>query len=81
VLGDLLSFFESSPSFIGVACEKLRKQHGPNFNMKTINAIMNLRSDFSKEEKTESLKICKSVLDKFADGKYDLKLQEKNGDK
>jgi hypothetical protein len=25
VLGDLLSFFESSPSFIGVACEKLRK--------------------------------------------------------
>ena len=49
--------------------------------MKTINAIMNLRSDFSKEEKAESLKICKNVLDKFADGKYDLKSQEKNGDK
>jgi hypothetical protein len=25
VLGDLLSFFESSPAFISVACEKLRK--------------------------------------------------------
>jgi hypothetical protein len=42
--------------------------------MKTINAIMNLRSDFTKEERAESLKICKNVLDKFADGKYDLKL-------
>jgi len=25
VLGDLMSFFESSPAFISVACEKLRK--------------------------------------------------------
>lgn len=33
VLGDLLSFFESSPAFISVACEKLRKQHGPNFKL------------------------------------------------
>lgn len=48
--------------------------------MKTINAIMNLRTDFTKEEKAESLKICKNVLDKYADGKYDLKLQTKNGD-
>jgi hypothetical protein len=29
VLDDLVSFFESSPSFISVACEKLRKTHGP----------------------------------------------------
>lgn len=35
---------------------------------------MNLRTDFSKDEKAESLKICKNVLDKFADGKYDKKL-------
>jgi hypothetical protein len=29
VLDDLVSFFESSPAFISVACEKLRKTHGP----------------------------------------------------
>jgi hypothetical protein len=28
VLDDLISFFESSPAFISVACEKLRKTHG-----------------------------------------------------
>ena len=42
--------------------------------MKTISAIMNPRTDFTKEERAESLKFCKNVLDKFADGKYDLKL-------
>lgn len=71
VLGDLLSFFESSPAFISVATEKLRKQHGPNFKLQTVKAILNLRSDLSKEERQEILKICKDVLDQFADGTYD----------
>jgi hypothetical protein len=71
VLGDLLSFFESSPAFISVACEKLRKQHGPNFKLTTVKAIMNLRSDFTKEERSEALKICKEVLDSYQDGTYD----------
>jgi hypothetical protein len=31
VLDDLVNFFESSPAFISVACEKLRKTHGPTF--------------------------------------------------
>ena len=52
VLGDLLSFFESSPAFISVACEKLRKQHGPGFKIQTVKAICveaprNGRSDLS----------------------------------
>jgi len=79
VLGDLLSFFESSPAFISVACEKLRKQHGPNFKMTTVKAILNLRTDISKEERAEALKICKEVLDSYADGTYDQKLKAKNG--
>lgn len=29
VLDDLISFFESSPAFISVACEKMRRTHGP----------------------------------------------------
>ena len=36
VLDDLVSFFESSPAFISVACEKLRKTHGPTFNISTV---------------------------------------------
>jgi len=79
VLGDLLSFFESSPAFISVATEKLRKQHGPNFKLQTVKAIMNLRSDLSKEERAEALKICKDVLDQYADGQYDQKIRNKNG--
>jgi hypothetical protein len=51
VLGDMLSFFESSPAFISVACEKLRKQHGPNFKLSTVKAIMNLRTDMDKEKR------------------------------
>ena len=71
VLGDLLSFFESSPAFISVACEKLRKQHGAGFKLVTVKAILNLRTDITKEERAEALKSCKDVLDSFEDGKYD----------
>ena len=79
VLGDLLSFFESSSAFISVACEKLRKQHGPNFKMSTVKAILNLRSDLTKEDRQDALKICKEVLDSYQDGKYDQKLKSKGG--
>ena len=79
VLGDLLSFFESSPAFISVACEKLRKQHGPNFKINTVKAILNLRNDISKDEKAAALKICKEVLESYEDGTYDKKLKQKNG--
>ena len=79
VLNDLLSFFESSPAFISVACEKLRKQQGPNFKLATVKAIMNLRTDMDKEARQEALNICKEVLDSYDDGKYDAKLNEKKG--
>ena len=79
VLGDLLSFFESSPAFISVACEKLRKQHGPNFKLTTVKAILNLRTDVTKEERAEALLICKQVLESYANGEYDAKLKLKNG--
>lgn len=36
VLDDLVSFFEASPAFISVACEKLRKTHGPTFKLVTV---------------------------------------------
>jgi len=79
VLGDLISFFESSPPFIGVACEKLRKQHGPNFSITTVKALLNLRTDITKEEKSAAMEICKSVIESYKDGTYDSKLKQKNG--
>lgn len=77
VLGDLLSFFESSPAFISVACEKLRKQHGPTFKLRTVEAILNLRSDLTREDRHDALEICRQVLKKYADGAYDEKLKAK----
>lgn len=58
VLDDLVSFFESSPAFISVACEKMRKTHGPTFKLNTVKAIMNLRTDLTKEEKNLAMKVC-----------------------
>ena len=65
VLDDLVSFFESSPAFISVACEKIRKTHGPTFKIDTLKAILNLRSDLKKDEKAASLKVCLEILESF----------------
>jgi hypothetical protein len=51
VLDDLISFFESSPDFISVPCEKMRRTHGPNFKLATVKAILNLRTDLNKDER------------------------------
>ena len=65
VLDDLVSFFESSPAFISVACEKMRKTHGPNFKMATVKAILGLRTDLSKEDRAVALKVCEEILEEF----------------
>jgi hypothetical protein len=65
VLDDLISFFESSPAFISVACEKMRKTHGPTFKMATVKAILSLRTDLSKEDRTVALKVCEDILEDF----------------
>lgn len=65
VLDDLVSFFESSPAFISVACEKMRKTHGPTFKINTVKAIMNLRTDLTKDEKHLAIKVCQEILDSF----------------
>lgn len=65
VLNDLISFFESSPDFISVPCEKMRRTHGPNFKLETVKAILNLRTDLNKDESKQALKICEEILDDF----------------
>jgi hypothetical protein len=45
VLDDLVSFFESSPAFISVACEKMRKTHGPTFKITTVVSYYTFKYD------------------------------------
>lgn len=65
VLDDLISFFESSPAFVSVACEKMRRTHGPSFKMATVKAILGLRTDLTKEDRALALKICEEILEEF----------------
>ena len=48
VLEDLVSFYECSPAFIAVPCEKLRKTQGPQFKFTIVQALMTLRTDLDK---------------------------------
>src|SRR5258708_5038175 len=77
VLEDLVSFFESSPAFISVACEKLRKTHGPTFKISTVKALLNLRTDLTKEERLMALKVCGEILDSFKNSDYNNKNNKK----
>ena len=80
VLEDLLSFFESSPDFISVPCEKMRRTHGPNFKLATVKAILNLRTDFTKDERAQALKNCEDILDDFKKNpQYDTLVQSSKG--
>ena len=71
MLDDLLSFFEASPIFIGVACEKLRKQQGPMFTEKKLRAFLNLRNDLDKDTKAQCLKSCMEILENFKHSNFD----------
>lgn len=62
VLDDLIDFFESSLAFIAVACEKLRKMHGKAFNVGTVKALLNLKTNLSNDEKKEAIVVCLHVL-------------------
>jgi len=65
VLDDLVSFFECSPAFISVPCEKLRRTQGPNFNKKIVNALMSLRSEMDKNDKKEALATCYDIIETY----------------
>jgi hypothetical protein len=67
ILADLKNFFESSVDFLPISIGKMRKDHGPSFNLTTIKALLNLRTDLSKTEKTQVLKDSKEVLDQYKD--------------
>ena len=64
VLDDLVSFFECSPAFISVPCEKLRRTQGANFNKKIVTALMSLR-DMDKNDKKEAIAMCYDIIENY----------------
>jgi hypothetical protein len=63
VLEDFTSFFECTPGFISMPCEKLRLKFGKaNFTMKVVKNLMDLRVDLDKSDKAEALETCQEVL-------------------
>lgn len=66
-MGDLKNFFESSVDFLPISVGKMRKDHGPSFNILTIKALLNLRTDLTKQEKSQVLKDSKEVLEQYKD--------------
>ena len=67
VLDDIVTFFECTPDFISLPCEKLRKTQGKQFNFKIVSNLMSLRQDWTRQEQQEALKICKDIIDNFKD--------------
>jgi hypothetical protein len=66
ILNDIINFLDVSPEMIGLSCSKIREFNGPQFTISTVKALINLRCDFSKEEKNEAINSCKIILDNFA---------------
>jgi len=69
VLDDLISFFECSPEFISVPCEKLRRTQGKQFNNKVVSALMSLRTDLDRNERKQAVQICEEIIRNFRDDK------------
>jgi len=67
VLGDIKNFFESSVDFLPISVGKMRKDHGPAFNLTTVKALLSLRTDLSKEEKNQVVKDSSEILDQYKD--------------
>ena len=67
VLDDLISFFECSPEFISVPCEKLRRTQGKQFNNKVVSALMSLRTDLDRTERKQAVHICEEIIRNFKD--------------
>ena len=67
VLNNLKNFFESSIEFLIFNIGKLREEHGPAFNMTTIKALLNLRTDLDKTQKQQVLLEAKEVIVKYKD--------------
>uniref|UniRef100_A0A7S3KKK7 PH domain-containing protein n=1 Tax=Euplotes crassus TaxID=5936 RepID=A0A7S3KKK7_EUPCR len=67
ILGDIKNFFETTVDFLTISIGKMRKDHGPAFNITTVKALLSLRTDLQKSEKNKVLALSKELLDEYKD--------------
>ncbi|MCQ2815916.1 MAG: hypothetical protein MJ252_01500 [archaeon] len=65
ILGDLRSFLTISSYMISSACLTIREYIGPSFKLKTAKTLVNMRTDFTKEDRDDAISQCKEVLEKY----------------
>ena len=67
ILSDIKDFLEISSYMISSSCLTLREYIGPSFSISTAKAIINLRCDFTSDEKKDAIAQCKDVLENYND--------------
>ena len=67
ILSDIKDFLEISSYMISSSCLTLREYIGPSFSISTAKAIINLRCDFTSDEKKDAIAQCKDVLENYSD--------------
>jgi hypothetical protein len=65
IIDDFLSFLDCSSQSIGYCCSKIREYNGSSFTLTMAKALINLRTDFDKNEKSEAISACKDILTDF----------------
>ena len=71
ILDEFIAFINSESDFIVFSCKTLREFCGPSFKLSTAKALINLRVDFDKQTKADSIASCKSMLDKMEREAYE----------
>lgn len=67
IISDVIDFLNISSFMISSSCLTLREYMGPSFNLSMAKAFINLRCDFSSNDKKDAVNQCKEVLDSYTD--------------
>jgi hypothetical protein len=63
IIDEFLNFINSESDMIGLNCKTLRDFCGPSFTLNTAKALINLRTDFDKQTRSEAISSCKLMLE------------------
>lgn len=67
IISDVIDFLNISSFMISSSCLTLREYMGPSFNLSMAKAFINLRCDFSVNDKKDAVEQCKEVLNSYID--------------
>ena len=65
ILDDIINFLEVDKCMISVSCLAIREYIGPAFTNELAEKVIELRSDFSKEERIDCIKQWKEILNNY----------------